>query len=43
MSGAAVNDWTGYADMTDAQDFSPSFIGPSPYATEKQRAKRNPR
>ncbi|MEA2720962.1 MAG: hypothetical protein QOJ39_2826 [Candidatus Eremiobacteraeota bacterium] len=39
MSGAAVNDWTGYADMTDAQDFSPSFIGPSPYTSEKQRAR----
>jgi len=38
MSGAAVNDWTGYADMTDAQDFSPSFIGASPYTSEKQRA-----
>ena len=38
MSGAAVNDWTGYADMTDAQDFSPSFIGPSPYASETTRA-----
>jgi dipeptidyl aminopeptidase/acylaminoacyl peptidase len=38
MSGAAVNDWTGYADMTDAQDFSPSFIGPSPYTSEKMRA-----
>ncbi len=38
MSGAAVNDWTGYADMTDAQDFSPSFIGPSPWTSEKMRA-----
>ena len=38
MSGAAVNDWTGYADMTDAKDFSPSFIGASPYAGDKQRA-----
>jgi len=38
MSGAAVNDWTGYADMTDAQDFSPSFIGPSPWSSEKMRA-----
>ncbi|HEV2738380.1 MAG TPA: S9 family peptidase [Candidatus Elarobacter sp.] len=38
MSGAAVNDWTGYADMTDAQDFAPSFIGPSPWASEKMRA-----
>jgi dipeptidyl aminopeptidase/acylaminoacyl peptidase len=38
MSGAAVNDWTGYADMTDAKDFSPSFIGPSPWTSEKMRA-----
>ena len=38
MSGAAVNDWTGYADMTDAQDFSPSFIGPSPWTSDKMRA-----
>jgi dipeptidyl aminopeptidase/acylaminoacyl peptidase len=38
MSGAAVNDWTGYADMTDAQDFSPSFIGPSPWTSERMRA-----
>jgi dipeptidyl aminopeptidase/acylaminoacyl peptidase len=38
LSGAAVNDWTGYADMTDAQDFSPSFIGPSPWSNEKMRA-----
>lgn len=38
MSGAAVNDWAGYADMTDAQDFSPSFIGPSPWASAKMRA-----
>jgi dipeptidyl aminopeptidase/acylaminoacyl peptidase len=38
MSGAAVNDWTGYANLTDAQDFSPSFIGPSPYASDKERA-----
>ena len=38
MSGAAVNDWTGYADMTDAQDFSSAFIGPSPWSSEKMRA-----
>jgi dipeptidyl aminopeptidase/acylaminoacyl peptidase len=38
MSGAAVNDWTGYASMTDAQDFSPSFIGPPPWASAKMRA-----
>jgi dipeptidyl aminopeptidase/acylaminoacyl peptidase len=38
MSGAAVNDWTGYASMTDAQDFSPSFIGPPPWTSAKMRA-----
>ncbi len=38
MSGAAVNDWTGYADLTDAQDFAPSFIGPSPWSNEQARA-----
>ena len=38
MSGAAVNDWIGYGDMTDAQDFSPSFIGPSPWVSDKMRA-----
>jgi dipeptidyl aminopeptidase/acylaminoacyl peptidase len=38
MSGAAVNDWIGYGDMTDAQDFSPSFIGPSPWINDKMRA-----
>jgi len=38
MSGAAVNDWTGYADMTDAKDFSPSFIGRSPWTGSTERA-----
>jgi dipeptidyl aminopeptidase/acylaminoacyl peptidase len=38
MSGAAVNDWTGYADMTDAKDFTPSFIGASPWSGPKMRA-----
>ncbi len=38
MSGAAVNDWGGYAEMTDAKDFSPSFIGPSPWTSERERA-----
>jgi dipeptidyl aminopeptidase/acylaminoacyl peptidase len=38
MSGAAVNDWTGYADMTDAKDFTPSFIGRSPWTGAKERA-----
>jgi dipeptidyl aminopeptidase/acylaminoacyl peptidase len=38
VSGAAVNDWRGYDDMTDAKDFSPSFIGPSPWISEQMRA-----
>jgi len=38
VSGAAVNDWTGYADMTDAKDFAPSFIGPSPWTSASSRA-----
>jgi dipeptidyl aminopeptidase/acylaminoacyl peptidase len=38
MSGAAVNDWTGYADMTDAKDFSSSFIGRSPWTGATERA-----
>jgi len=38
MSGAAVNDWTGYADLTDAKDFAPSFIGPSPWTSDRMRA-----
>jgi dipeptidyl aminopeptidase/acylaminoacyl peptidase len=38
VSGAAVNDWIGYGDMTDAKDFTPSFIGPSPWISDKMRA-----
>ena len=38
MSGAAVNDWIGYGDMTDAKDFTPSFIGPSPWTSASMRA-----
>jgi len=34
MSGAAVNDWVQYGDMTDAKDFTPSFIGPSPWTSD---------
>jgi dipeptidyl aminopeptidase/acylaminoacyl peptidase len=34
MSGAAVNDWVQYGDMTDSKDFTPSFIGPSPWTSE---------
>ncbi len=36
VSGAAVNDWTGYADLTDSQDFTPSFIGGSPWTSEAE-------
>jgi dipeptidyl aminopeptidase/acylaminoacyl peptidase len=31
VSGAAVNDWIGYSAMTDAKDFTPQFIGRSPW------------
>ncbi|MGA8535456.1 MAG: prolyl oligopeptidase family serine peptidase [Candidatus Tumulicola sp.] len=31
VSGAAVNDWIGYSAMTDAKDFTPQFIGKSPW------------
>lgn len=31
VSGAAVNDWIGYSSMTDAKDFTPQFIGRSPW------------
>jgi dipeptidyl aminopeptidase/acylaminoacyl peptidase len=37
FSGAAVNDWVGYADLTDAQDFTPSFIGGSPWTSPRER------
>jgi dipeptidyl aminopeptidase/acylaminoacyl peptidase len=38
FSGAAVNDWVGYTDLTDAQDFTPSFIGGSPWTSARERA-----
>lgn len=38
VSGAAVNDWVQYHDMTDAKDFTPQFIGPSPWSTPEQLA-----
>lgn len=38
MSGAAVNDWLMYRDLTDAQDFTPLFIGAtSPWTDAKMR------
>jgi dipeptidyl aminopeptidase/acylaminoacyl peptidase len=36
VSGAAVNDWVQYGDMTDAQDFTKEFIGPSPWSDGAQ-------
>lgn len=36
VSGAAVNDWVQYGDMTDAKDFTPQFIGPSPWSGSAQ-------
>lgn len=33
VSGAAVNDWVQYGAMTDAKDFTPQFIGPSPWTS----------
>jgi dipeptidyl aminopeptidase/acylaminoacyl peptidase len=38
MSGAAVNDWLMYRDLTDAQDFTRFFIGEkSPWTDERMR------
>jgi dipeptidyl aminopeptidase/acylaminoacyl peptidase len=36
VSGAAVNDWVQYHDMTDAKDFTPQFIGASPWSSAQQ-------
>jgi len=36
VSGAAVNDWVQYGDMTDAKDFTPQFIGASPWTDSSQ-------
>jgi dipeptidyl aminopeptidase/acylaminoacyl peptidase len=33
VSGAAVNDWVQYDAMSDAKDFSPQFIGKSPWSS----------
>jgi dipeptidyl aminopeptidase/acylaminoacyl peptidase len=33
VSGAAVNDWVQYGAMTDAKDFTPQFISPSPWTS----------
>ena len=38
VSGAAVNDWVQYGDMTDAKDFTPQFIGPSPWSSAREDA-----
>src|SRR5579884_321247 len=37
VSGAAVNDWVQYHDMTDAKDFTPQFIGASPWTSAQQQ------
>lgn len=34
LSGAAVNDCVQYGDLTDSKDFTPSFIGPSPWTSD---------
>ena len=36
VSGAAVNDWIQYDSMTDAKDFSPQFIGKSPWSSPSE-------
>ncbi|HEV2262313.1 MAG TPA: S9 family peptidase [Candidatus Rubrimentiphilum sp.] len=36
VSGAAVNDWVQYDTMTDAKDFTPLFIGRSPWSSAAQ-------
>lgn len=38
VSGAAVNDWVQYDAMSDSKDFSPQFIGPSPWLQPSQYA-----
>lgn len=38
VSGAAVNDWVQYGAMTDAKDFTPQFISPSPWQSSSQYA-----
>lgn len=36
VSGAAVNDWVQYDAMSDAKDFAPQFIGPSPWSSPSE-------
>jgi dipeptidyl aminopeptidase/acylaminoacyl peptidase len=38
VSGAAVNDWVQYDAMSDSKDFSPQFIGKSPWTSEQRYA-----
>lgn len=38
VSGAAVNDWVQYGAMTDAKDFTPQFIGSSPWTGSSEYA-----
>jgi len=34
VSGAAVNDWVAYSALTDASEFTPNFIGGSPWTSD---------
>ena len=34
VSGAAVNDWVAYSALTDATEFTPNFIGGSPWTSD---------
>lgn len=36
VSGAAVNDWVAYSALTDASEFTPNFIGGSPWTSDAQ-------
>jgi dipeptidyl aminopeptidase/acylaminoacyl peptidase len=38
VSGAAVNDWVQYDTMTDSKDFTPQFIGKSPWSSSAEFA-----
>ena len=36
VSGAAVNDWVAYSALTDSSEFTPNFIGGSPWTSAAQ-------
>ena len=38
MTGAGVHDWVGYANLTDARDFTPNFLGTPLWSGEKAAA-----